>query len=44
VTEVWESPEDQHRFSTEQVAPIFQEEHIPPASVQTFSVENILTP
>ena len=44
VTEVWESQADQQRFATEHVAPIFQEEHVPPATVQTFSVENIATP
>lgn len=43
VTEVWESQADQQRFSTEQVARIFQEEGIPPARVQTFSVENVFT-
>jgi quinol monooxygenase YgiN len=44
VTEVWESQADQQRFSTDHVAPIFQEERVPPATVQTFSVENIVTP
>lgn len=43
VTEVWESAAHQQRFSSEHVAPIFQEEGIPPADVQTFSVENIVT-
>jgi quinol monooxygenase YgiN len=43
VTEVWESRADQQRFSTEHVARIFQEERIPPATVETFSVENIVT-
>jgi hypothetical protein len=43
VTEVWESRADQQRFSTEHVARIFQEERIPPAPVETFAVENIVT-
>ena len=43
VTEIWESEADQQRFSREQVAPIFQEERIPAAKVETFPVENILT-
>ena len=43
VIEVWESQEDQQRFATEHVVRIFQEERIPPATVQTFLVENIVT-
>ena len=43
ITEVWESQEVQQRFSAEHVAPIFQEQGIPPATIQTFAVENIVT-
>jgi hypothetical protein len=43
VTEVWESETDQLRFSREHVARIFQEEDIPAATVQTFSVENMVS-
>ena len=43
VTEVWESQEDQQRFSTEHAVQIFQEEGIPPGSMETFSVENLVT-
>ena len=43
VTEVWETQADQQRFFTEHSAQIFQEEGIPPASLQTFSVENVVT-
>lgn len=43
ITEVWETALEQQRFSQEKVAPLFLEEHVPPASVQTFEVRNVVT-
>jgi len=43
ITEVWNSEADQNRFAQEQIAPLFQKEQIPPATVETFAVENVVT-
>jgi len=44
VTEVWQSAEDQERFVDEQVAPLFEQEGVPPAHVETFAVETVIVP